>query len=76
MIINESKYAHYPTILVMVPIIGRHLHFQSLHFNEGIKYLGFKLKLNNYVKNDWLWLAEKVEKRITQWCNRWLFGIG
>ena len=29
---------------------------------EGIKYLGFHLKPNDYRKSDWKWLIGKLEK--------------
>ena len=31
---------------------------------EGLKYLDYSLKPNNYLKEDWLWLLWKVEKSI------------
>jgi hypothetical protein len=39
---------------------------------QGLKYLGFFLKPNQYKKCDWQWLIAKVEKKINTWCNRWL----
>lgn len=36
----------------------------SASLDEGFKYLGFVLKPNNYRIVDWLWLVQKVEKRI------------
>ena len=43
------------------------LPFQVLDIEEGIKYLGFLLKPNDYRKTDWWWLIEKLEKRLTCW---------
>ena len=40
--------------------------------DEGLKYLGFLLKPNNYLKRDWLWLFEKLEKHLHTWSHRWL----
>jgi hypothetical protein len=37
--------------------------------------LGFTLKENVYLKNDWLWLLAKVEKKIHAWCNQWLSRV-
>jgi hypothetical protein len=44
--------------------------------NDGMKYLGFSLKVNNYSKKDWQWLRAKVEKRLHTWDNRWLSRAG
>jgi hypothetical protein len=40
--------------------------------DQGMKYLGFFLKLNNYRVNDWMFLLKKIEKRIKNWKFRWL----
>jgi hypothetical protein len=34
---------------------------------EGIKYLGFKLKPRSYSLDDWMWLAKKNQERISLW---------
>jgi len=39
---------------------------------EGLKYLGFHLKPNDYKKPDWMWLLEKLDKRLKAWSNKWL----
>jgi hypothetical protein len=36
--------------------------FPLQELQQGIKYLGFQLKANNYQKRDWSWLLEKLEK--------------
>ena len=48
--------------------------FPFLHYtlDEGIKYLGFRLKPNCYKKEDWNWLLEMLEHRVNILCNRWL----
>jgi hypothetical protein len=38
----------------------------------GFKYLGYVLKPDSYKSEDWQWLIDKFETRITHWCNRWL----
>lgn len=43
---------------------------------EGIKYLGFKLKPNDYRKTDWMWLIVKIKKILNIWCHRWLSQVG
>jgi hypothetical protein len=45
-------------------------HFEP--FETGFKYLGFFLKPNRYLAEDWSWLICKFEKRVDHWCNRWL----
>jgi hypothetical protein len=46
--------------------------FQVHDLDEGLKYLGFQLKPNNYRKIDWRWLITKLEKRLKCWSHRWL----
>jgi hypothetical protein len=43
--------------------IVERLPFQVFDLDEGLKYLGFLLKPNDYRKIDWRWLIEKLEKR-------------
>ena len=38
----------------------------------GLKYLGFFLKPNDYLKKDWKWLLEKLDKRLKSWSHKWL----
>jgi hypothetical protein len=45
---------------------------QFVSIDEGMKYLGFYIKPNNYRVADWKWLIQKVEKRIGNWTFRWL----
>ena len=37
--------------------------FIRVLLDDGLKYLGFSLKPNNYLKKDWVWLIKKLEKR-------------
>lgn len=46
------------------------------HIGEGLKYLGFHLKPNDYQIKDWNWLIAKVECRINIWHHRWLSRAG
>ena len=46
------------------------------NFDEGLKYLGFRLKPNYYRKEDWNWILEKLEHRVNIWCTRWLSRAG
>ena len=47
-----------------------------MDFPAGLKYLGFQLKPNNYLKKDWKWLITKLEKRLVGWSFRWLSRAG
>ena len=52
--------------------------FQSIfpyQFNcieYGLKYLGCFIKLDGYHISYWLWIISKFEKRIHNWCFRWI----
>ena len=48
------------------------LPFQVGDLDMGLKYLGFQLNPNSYLKGDWMWLLVKIEKRIRGWSHRWL----
>jgi hypothetical protein len=43
---------------------------------DGLKFLGFFIKPNDYGINDWRWLIAKAEKRINLWCIKWLSRDG
>ena len=40
--------------------------------SKGFKYIGFFLKHNIYVFQDWIWLYQKVEARVSTWANMFL----
>ena len=44
--------------------------FKMGNLEDGVNYLGFKLKLNKYGKADWVSLVTRVDKMINCWCNR------
>jgi hypothetical protein len=50
--------------------------FMTIDFSEGIKYLGFHLKPNDYRKYHWCWLLAKFEKYLKGWRFRWLSKAG
>ena len=58
------------------PILKQRIHetfnIPFICMDKGMKYLGFFLKPNNYKVKDWLWLLQKIEKRIGNWTFRWL----
>jgi hypothetical protein len=39
---------------------------------EGFSYLGFFIKPNRYTNKNWLWLLDKVDRKIHHWCNKFL----
>eukprot|EP00253_Pinus_taeda_P025808 PITA_25808 len=43
---------------------------------EGLKYLGFRLKPGGYKIANWIWLIVKVEKRLNVWYNKYLTWEG
>jgi hypothetical protein len=46
------------------------IQFSSIY--DGMKYLDFYLKPNNYRVSEWKWMVQKIEKRIGNWSFRWL----
>jgi hypothetical protein len=40
--------------------------------DAGFKYLGYFLKTGTHRAIDWCWLLKKMEKKIDNWCYRWL----
>ena len=50
--------------------------FKLSYLDDRIKYLGFILKPNNYIKEDWNWILEKLEKRINIWSHHWISRAG
>jgi hypothetical protein len=46
--------------------------YSFLALDIGFKYLGFFLKAGAQRSEDWGWLIKKFEKRIKNWCFRWL----
>jgi hypothetical protein len=46
--------------------------YDFLELEQGFKYLGFYLKAGASRLEDWYWLIKKVEKKINNWCYRWL----
>lgn len=52
------------------------LPFRTLDIDDGLKYLGFHLKPNAYLKADWHWLIAKLEQRLHGWSHKWLSRAG
>jgi hypothetical protein len=64
MVINHQNSTIY--LACVKEVVANHYKrifpFESLDFDEGIKYLGFKLKPNSYKKIGCMWLIAKFEK--------------
>lgn len=54
----------------------RHFPFALQPLEDGLKYLGFRLKPSGYKIADWTWLISKVENRLHTWYNRYLSRAG
>ena len=50
--------------------------FTHNNIGDGLNYLGFHIKLNDYQIKDWNWLIAKEEQRINTWYHRWLSRAG
>jgi len=56
--------------------ISESLPYRTMALDAGLKYLGFFLKPNSYLKADWVWLVAKLEKRLLGWSHKWLSRAG
>ena len=48
------------------------LSYPAKLISKGFKYIRFFLKPNSYAFQDWMWLYQKVESRVSSWANRFL----
>ena len=72
--VNEEKsyyYTHKVQTGTLVEL-KKLFHSKIGQMEEGLGYLGFILKPNNYRMMDWLWLLKKIERRISNWSYRFL----
>jgi hypothetical protein len=71
--INKNKYSLFTSSLddTHNTRMERIFPFQNLDINEGVIYLGFTLKPNNYGKAIWGWILTRIKNHISFWCNRW-----
>lgn len=56
--------------------LGDLFNFHCQGLDDGVRYLGFFLKPNDYRKNDWFWILAKIEKKLTPWSHKWLSRAG
>ena len=57
-------------------IISGSFPYRLEDLDGGLKYLGFCLKPNDYQKQDWKWLLDKMEKCLNIWSHKWLSRAG
>lgn len=50
--------------------------FQNLTMEDGLKYLGFRIKADGYKIAYWTWLIAKVERRLNIWSHHLLSRAG
>lgn len=74
MIINIPKSCIYFQNLCSADclILGRLFPFEFKGLSEGFKYLGYHLKPNDYLIQDWKWLIRKFKRKISSWYNRYM----
>jgi hypothetical protein len=56
--------------------LSLHFPFEENKLYDGLKFLGFLLKPNDYKKEDWKWILKKMDKRLNIWSHRWLSHAG
>lgn len=76
---NASDMIISPTKPSFLSLTGRVNHrilalfpYCTSSLDGGFKYLGFTLKPSCYGKGDWIWLLDRIERRIWRWGNKWL----
>jgi hypothetical protein len=74
LVINAQKsvFLHSGVPLETLRTIQDILLFSCKELALGFKYLGYVLKPDSYKTEDWQWLIDKYESRITHWSNKWL----
>ena len=50
--------------------------FAQMGLDDGLKYLGYKLKAIEYKIANWTWLIAKLEKRLILWYLKYLSQAG
>jgi hypothetical protein len=44
-----------------------------IYFDNGLKYLWFIMKPNDYGFIYYIWIYEKIENKLKVWCNHWFY---
>lgn len=55
-----------------VQFVVHHFPFSLLKLEDGLRYLGYKLKPHGYKIDDWTWLISKLERRLSIWYHKYL----
>lgn len=74
MVINEAK-----STITATGCSHHEVQFALRRFvqlEDGLKYLGYRLKPIGYKIADWTWLISKVEKRLNIWYHKYLSRVG
>ena len=50
--------------------IFSHFNFTLFEINNGLKYLGFIIKDNDFQRKYWAWLVSKIEIQLNLQCNK------
>jgi hypothetical protein len=68
--INSQKmtFFNYGVNLAMLDSLKLVFTFNIRKLTDGFYYLGFFMKIDRYLTNDWIWLVEKYENGIRHWC--------
>ena len=74
MIFNYEKYSFFEAEMTLIEAVDymNLLQIKDLKLAEGLKYLGFIIKLDDYLRRDWESLIGKIKNRIHLWSNKWL----
>jgi hypothetical protein len=70
--VQKSKFLHFRVQQGTLEYLKELFHYNFNDLLNGFIYLGYFLKLDSYKVEDWHRFISKFEKRINQWCNRWL----
>eukprot|EP00253_Pinus_taeda_P017686 PITA_17686 len=76
--INRAKSILYDndTNTELVNWISHLVGTESRLIKDGVKYLGFQLKVNSYSSADWQWLIDRYFKKISAWEFKCLSLVG
>ena len=74
MVCNAAKYSIYFMNLDNFSLdwIFLEFNFTLIDIRNGLKYLGFIVKHNEYLKRDLAWMVSMIEGKLNLCCNKWL----
>lgn len=68
----KSVFSHFGIEQGIIDATALIYPYKWKNLDEGFTYLGFHLKPNNYLREDWSWLLKKFQGRMNRWSPRWL----